>query len=71
VFVFVFFALGTALASQDVIYKEARPPKKIFKEDKEAEKPNALGGKKKQVSFIYDPTWRRRRRENRGHIWRP
>ena len=55
-FVFVFFALGTALASQDVIYKEARPPKKIFKEDKEAEKPYALGGKKKQVSFIYDPT---------------
>ena len=55
-FVFVFFALGTALASQDVIYKEARPPKKIFKQDKEVEKPNALGGKKKQVTFIYDPT---------------
>jgi type IV pilus assembly protein PilP len=54
--VFVFFALGTALASQDVIYKEARPPKKIFKQDKEVEKPNALGGKKKQVTFIYDPT---------------
>ena len=53
---FVFFALGTALASQDVIYKEARPPKKIFKQDKEVEKPNALGGKKKQVTFIYDPT---------------
>lgn len=56
VFVFVFFAFDMALASQDVIYKEARPPKKIFKEDKEVEKPNALGEKRKQVSYIYDPT---------------
>jgi len=56
VFVFVFFAFDMALASQDVIYKEARPPKKIFKEDKGVEPPNALGEKRKQVSYIYDPT---------------
>lgn len=56
VFVFVFFAFDMALASQDVIYKEARPPKKIFKEDKEVVKPNAVGEKKKQVTYIYDPS---------------
>jgi Tfp pilus assembly protein PilP len=55
-FVLLFFSFDMALASQDVIYKEARPPKKIFKEDKGLEKPKAVGGKKKQVTYIYDPT---------------
>ena len=55
-FVLVFFAFEMVLASQDVIYKEARPPKKIFQEEKEPGKPAAVGEKKKGITYIYDPT---------------
>jgi type IV pilus assembly protein PilP len=55
-FVLVFFAFDMALASQDVIYKEARPPKKIFQEEQEVSKPGAVGEKKKEITYIYDPT---------------
>ena len=54
--VLVFFACDVAIASQDVIYKEARPPKKIFEEDKAGGKPGIVGGKKREVTYIYDPT---------------
>jgi type IV pilus assembly protein PilP len=43
------------LASQDVIYKEARPPKKIFQEEKKVSEPEAVG-EKKGITYIYDPT---------------
>ena len=55
-FVLVFFAFEMVLASQDVIYKEPRPPKKIFKEEAVSGKPEAEGEKKKQITYIYDPT---------------
>lgn len=55
-FVLILFSFNMVLASQDVIYKEARPPKKIFKEDEEAAKPKAEGEQKRQVTYIYDPT---------------
>jgi Tfp pilus assembly protein PilP len=56
-FVLVFFAFDMALAAQELIYKEPRPPKKIFKEDKESVKPGAaMGGEKKETTYIYDPT---------------
>ncbi len=55
-FVLVFFAFEMVLASQDVIYKEPRPPKKVFKEERELGKPQAMGEKKKEITYIYDPT---------------
>jgi Tfp pilus assembly protein PilP len=56
-FVLFFLAFEMALAKQEVIYKEPRPPKKIFKEDKETGKPEEpVGEKKKEVTYIYDPT---------------
>ena len=55
-FVLVFFALDMVLASQDVIYKEARPPKKIFQEEREVSEPKAVGENKKEITYIYDPT---------------
>ncbi len=55
-FVLIFFAFDMVLATQDVIYKEARPPKKIFSEEKEVSMPEAVGEKKKEITYIYDPT---------------
>ena len=56
-FVLVFFVFEMALASQEVIYKEPRPPKNIFEEDKESGKPEeAVGERKKEITYIYDPT---------------
>jgi type IV pilus assembly protein PilP len=56
-FVLVFFAFEMVLASQDVIYKEPRPPKEMFKGEKELGRPGeAEGEKKKEVTYIYDPT---------------
>ena len=54
--VLVFFGFDMVLASQEVIYKEPRPPKKIFQEEKEVSKPEAVDEKKKEISYIYDPT---------------
>jgi len=55
-FILVFFACDMVLASQEVIYKEPRPPKKIFQEEKEVSTPEAVGEKKKEITYIYDPT---------------
>jgi Tfp pilus assembly protein PilP len=55
-FVLIFFAFDVVLATQDVIYKEARPQKKIFSEEKEVGMPKDVGEKKKEITYIYDPT---------------
>jgi type IV pilus assembly protein PilP len=44
------------MASQDVIYKEPRPPKKIFKEEAVSGELEAAPEKKKEITYIYDPT---------------
>lgn len=55
-FALVFLATDMALALQEIIYKEARPLKGVFEEQKETSKLEPLGGKKREVTFIYDPT---------------
>lgn len=56
--VFVFFAPSVASAAQEVIYKEARPPKKIFEQRKGAVEatPSPSKAGKREVTYIYDPT---------------
>jgi type IV pilus assembly protein PilP len=49
----VFMNFGVAMASQDVIYKETRPLKKVFEDQKKPEKDES---EKKESGFIYDPT---------------
>ena len=56
IFIFVFFAFELALATQEVIYKETRPLKKVFKEEKAADEKRPEGEKEKEGVFIYDPT---------------
>ena len=55
-FVLIFFASDMVLATQDVIYKKARPLKKIFSEEKAESMPEDVGEKKKEITYIYDPT---------------
>jgi Tfp pilus assembly protein PilP len=55
-FVLIFFASDMVLATQDVIYKKARPLKKIFTEEKAVSMPKDVGEKKKEITYIYDPT---------------
>ena len=51
--IFIFMNFGTALAAQDVIYKDTRPLKKVFEDQKKPEKDES---EKKRAGFIYDPT---------------
>lgn len=50
--IFIFLNFGTALAAQDVIYKDTRPLKKVFEDQKKPEKDES---EQKAVGFIYDP----------------
>ena len=54
--IFVFIPIDTALALQEVIYKDKRPIKKVFEVQKEAGKKEIKSGEEKEVAFIYDPT---------------
>ena len=54
-FIFIFFILNVALASKEVVYKDARPPEKILGDRKEKGK-QKKGAYKTESSYIYDPT---------------
>ena len=56
IFISVFLAFDLALAAQEVIYKEARPPKKLSKERKAVDMQKPPSEKEKEKGFIYDPT---------------
>ncbi|MBW1887337.1 MAG: pilus assembly protein PilP [Deltaproteobacteria bacterium] len=51
--IFIFMNFGTAMASQEVIYKETRPLKKVFEDQKKPEKDES---EQKATGFFYDPT---------------
>ena len=54
-FIFIFFTLNVALASKEVVYKDARYPKKIFKVQKEIGKQEIVSAEKVGVGYFYDP----------------
>ena len=48
----VLVTFSVAMASQDVIYKDTRPPKKVFEDQ---EKPDKDESEQKAEGFVYDP----------------
>jgi len=50
--IFVFMNFGVAMASQEVIYKDTRPLKQVFEDQK---KPDKEKSENKDTGFIYDP----------------
>jgi len=52
--VLLFVAFGPALASQEVIYKDTRPMKKVFEDEKDTDKQEDEQGLDK--GFVYNPT---------------
>jgi hypothetical protein len=54
--IFVLFNFDVALALQEVVYKDSRPPKKIAGTQKEAGEEEAASEKKTGLSYAYDPT---------------
>ena len=53
--IFVFINFDVALALQDVVYKDSRPPKKISEAKKGTDKPEIVGKEKVEVAYSYDP----------------
>lgn len=51
--IFFFMSLNGAMASEEVIYKDTRPSKQIFEDQKKPEKEKS---KEDNKGFIYDPT---------------
>ncbi|MFQ5917009.1 MAG: pilus assembly protein PilP [Candidatus Binatia bacterium] len=56
ILIFIFFNLHVALASQDVVYKDSRPLKKISETTKERGEQRVVGKEEKKGSYSYDPT---------------
>lgn len=54
--IFVLFNFDVALALQEVVYKDSRPPKKIAETQKEAGEQEATSEEKKELRYAYDPT---------------
>ncbi len=63
-FILVFFTSHVALAAEEVLYKDVRSPKNIFKDDgpskktdrKETGEEEKIGGEEAEVAYSYDPT---------------
>lgn len=53
---FMLMPLFTTQASQDVVYKEARPLKQTTTVETEGEKGGIEGAQEKRMSYLYDPT---------------
>ncbi len=54
-FILVFFSSHTALAAEEVVYKDVRSPKNIFKDDGPSKKIDRKDEKAK-LTYSYDPT---------------
>ncbi len=56
VLVCVLFSFDVALALQEVVYKNSRPPKKMAGTEQEADKKGVASAEEKGLGYSYDPT---------------